>query len=63
MDHGDIASATHNHFMMENFDKNPSVLLVEMSYLVEMFNLEIANEKGKPVVITLREKPEHFEAR
>jgi hypothetical protein len=28
-----------------------------------MFELEVTNERGKPIVITLREKDEHFTER
>lgn len=63
MERGGITPETHQYFKMEDFDSNPSRLLVEINYLLEMFDLERVSEKGKPVVITLREKPEHLKAR
>lgn len=63
MEYGRVGPETHRHLGMEDFDSNPSRLLVEMNYLTEMFILERGGDKEQPIVITLREKPEHFEAR
>lgn len=49
-------------FTMHNFDADGDPLLVNIDYLTEMFELEVQNEKGKPIVITLREKTEHLNA-
>ena len=57
---GSITSVTHQYFRMEDFDSNPSRILVEMNYLMEMFEIERISEIGKPVVVTLRERPDHF---
>lgn len=63
MEHGRVSPDTHKHFGMEDFDSDPSRLLVEMNYLIEMFILERSGDKDHPIVITLREKAEHFETR
>lgn len=54
----------YEYFKLQDLNDWPSrILLVEANYLREMFDLERVNEKDKPIVITLREKQEHFEAR
>lgn len=63
MARGPVNPDTHQHFMMEDMANNRRVPLVEVIYLLEMFDLERVSEKGKPVAITLREKQSHFEAR
>jgi hypothetical protein len=50
-------------FTMQDFETEGEPLLVRADYLVEMFELEITNERGKPIVITLREKGKHFTER
>jgi hypothetical protein len=50
-------------FTMQDFETEGEPLLIRADYLVEMFELEVTNERGKPIVITLREKDEHFTER
>jgi hypothetical protein len=50
-------------FTMQDFETEGELLLVRADYLVEMFELEVTNERGKPIVITLREKDKHLTER
>lgn len=50
-------------FTMQDFESDGEPLLTQIDYLTEMFSLEVQNERGKPIVITLREKPEHVAKR
>jgi hypothetical protein len=63
MEVDNVSPDMYQFFKVEDFDSDPPCLLVEMNYLLDMFLLETQNEKGQPIVITLREKPEHFQAR
>lgn len=61
-----VMDLEYKTFTMRDFHGRPSddpILLTQIDYLTEMFDLDVQNEKGDPVVITLREKPEHFSAR
>lgn len=52
-------------FKMQDFNDRPDspLLLTQIEYLVEMFDLQVQNERGKPIVITLAEKQPHLERR
>lgn len=61
-----VLDLEYKTFTMQDFNGRPPddpILLTEIDYLTEMFDLDVQNQKGEPVVITLREKPEHFSAR
>jgi len=46
---------TYQTFTLQDH-KRDEPLLVKVDYLDEMFDLEVQNEQGKPIVITLRER-------
>lgn len=50
-------------FTLQDFESEGEPLLTKIDYLTDMFDLEIQNEQGKPIVITLREKGPHFNER
>ena len=50
-------------YTLKDYNAEGDPLIVSFDYLVEMFDLEVQNEKGKPIVITLREKDQHVAAR
>lgn len=56
-------SAEYQRFTMRDFETEGEPLMVRADYLIEMFELEVTNERGKPIVITLREKGQHFTER
>jgi hypothetical protein len=56
-------SEEYQTFTMQDFEAEGEPLLVRADYLVEMFELEVTNERGKPIVITLREKGKHLTER
>jgi hypothetical protein len=56
-------SAEYQRFSMQDFESEGEPLVASADYLIEMFELEVTNERGKPIVITLREKDEHFTER
>lgn len=47
-------------FTLQDFESEGEPLLTKIDYLTDMFDLEIQNEQGKPIVITLREKGPHL---
>lgn len=58
-----IQSMEYQAFTMQDFESDGEPLLTKVDYLIEMFDLEVQNEKGGPIVITPREKQEHFNGR
>ena len=50
-------------FTMQDFESEGEPMLTRIDYLDEMFDLEVQNEQGEPIVITLREKGPHFRER
>lgn len=62
-DDAEFIDPEYQTFTMQDFDQSPAPLLTRVDYLVGMFDLEVQNEQGKPIVITLREKAGHFDGR
>ena len=58
-----VGSLEYQTFSMQDFEQEGNPLLVRADYLLSMFDLEVQNERGTPIVITLREKANHFSAR
>lgn len=54
---------TYQTFKMQDFARQPEWLLTQIDYLEQMFDLEVENQRDKPIVICLREKAEHFSER
>lgn len=50
-------------FTLQDFESEGEPLLTKIDYLTDMFDLEVQNEQGEPIVITLREKDSHFNER
>lgn len=50
-------------FEIHDLEQVTARLLAQVDYLQEMFDLTVDNERGKPIVITLREKSDHFNKR
>lgn len=48
---------------MQDFEADGEPMLTKIDYLTDMFDLEVQNERGKPIVIILREKEEHHTMR
>lgn len=46
-------------FTLQDFESEGEPMLTKIDYLTDMFDLEVQNEKGEPIVITLREKAFH----
>lgn len=47
---------TYRTYTLQDYERVPKLILAQIDYLIEMFDLEVQNEKGKPIVITLRDK-------
>lgn len=60
----DHVDTEYQTFKMQDFERRADApLLVQIEYLRSMFDIAVENERGKPIVITLTEKQDHFESR
>ena len=52
----------YQSFRMYDASDDGKLILAGFTYLETMFDIEVTNEKGKPVRIVLTEKPDSFAA-
>lgn len=52
------AEALYNRYRLQDFERG-GMVLIDLSYLYEMFDLDVVNEKGQPIRLTLTEKSKY----
>lgn len=57
------AAPDYQTFKLQDFERVANPLLVDLDYLLPMFDLQVQNERDKPIVITLTERESHFASR